>query len=676
MPIKTIANRLLIKHKIWVGFGLILLILLINALLSLANLNDTRRAMSHLIDESQPLVLEAYRFNEFLGNFSNDVSNFLLTRDSAYRQELQSLRQQAEASLERMLGLKKVQQSPELQQRISSMRQRLQQMLEQESRILELAGEPMLNEPALAYAAEEINPRTMEVLGALASMIESEDEHDDMMSRMGWINHLNETRYNFQKMMTALRLYITNPNDAARENMLTSFEQVLKLFERFEDYADKFTFEQEEGYALIQEQLKVANDRLNRLIEINESPKRRMDAYLLRTEIKPLIDSINNDIDALVSQETEDMKRTSDALVAAADTAIKAQLSLAGIGLVLGALIAFVISRMVTLPLNQTVAALEDVAEGEGDLTRRIEVRSQDEFGRLADAFNRFSSKLQGLMLEVSESSRQLAASSGSMAQSVEDTRRHVSEQNREISQVSESVDSMARGIEEVAGHTVEATDLARQTQEEASSGRSVVKRSVDTSQALSSDVAQAAQVIDELESEVQSISGVLEVIRSIAEQTNLLALNAAIEAARAGEQGRGFAVVADEVRSLASRTQESTEEIQSKIERLTRGSRQAVEVMGEGRRKAEEGLQQVRQAGEALEKIAEAVDGMLGMNRQISEVTVQQQKEAGAVHERVAAIRELSSQSTDRSNEVAAVASQVQELSLRLEGLVGQFKV
>ena len=671
----SFVHRMLIKHKIWIGFALILLILLINVVLSLSNLMDTRRTMQALIGESQPLVLEAHQFNEYLGNFSNDISAFLLTQDDGYRQDFQNARWEASESLKRMLGLKKVQQSPELQQKIQSMQQRLGQMLEQEKRILELAADPIRNEPALAYAGEEINPRTTQVLAALTNMIESEKE-EASEERLEWFNHLHEARYNFQKMMTALRLYITNPNDATRENMLVSFDQIQKLFKRFGDYADLYTFEQEEGAAQIEEVMKDARPRLEKLIEINESPQRRMDVYLLKKEVTPILSAINEEIDGLVERETEGMQQISDDLLQATDTGIKLQLGLAGIGLVLGVLIAIVISRMVTLPLNQTVAALEDVAEGEGDLTRRIEVRSQDEFGRLADAFNRFSAKLQGLMQEVSDSCRQLANSSSSMSQVVEDTQQHVTEQSEEIGQVSGSIDNMARGIEEVAGHTVEATELAEQTHQQASSGRVVVQRSVDTSQALSKDVEQAARVVDELESEVQSISGVLEVIRSIAEQTNLLALNAAIEAARAGEQGRGFAVVADEVRSLASRTQESTEEIQSKIERLTSGSQQAVKVMDDGRHKAEEGLQQVRQAGEALEKIAGAVTGMLDMNRRISGITVQQQQEAGAVHQRVAAINELSVQTASRSSDMAEMARQVNELSQRLQQLVGQFKV
>ncbi len=669
-------SKMLVKHKIWIGFGLILVILLANVALSIRVLDQTRVAMHVLNDKAQPLVIEAQRFNAALGSFSNYISSYLLTHDHAYHQGIKKTRKSALASLERMLSLDRVKESPRLRERIQSMQQRLKAVEKLEARIIDLAQNPLLNEPALAYASETINPRTITVLAALATMVESEKEEGADEGRVEWASHLHETRYNFQKMMTALRLYITNPSEATRENMMTSYEQVMKLFDRFENYSDLFTFEQEEGYGQIRQELASSREKLQRLIDINESPKRRADIYLLKQRIEPVLESINEDIDDLVEAETEAMKTVSDDLLASVDTGFKTQFGLASAGLVLGILIAIVISRMVTLPLNQTVAALEDVAEGEGDLTRRIEVRSRDEFGRLANAFNRFSEKLQRLMQEVSVSSRQLAESSGSMSRVVEDTQQHVTEQNREIEQVSESIDSMARGIEEVAGHTLEATELAQQTHEQATSGRGVVQRSVDTSQALSRDVEQAARVVNELESEVQSISGVLEVIRSIAEQTNLLALNAAIEAARAGEQGRGFAVVADEVRSLASRTQESTEEIQEKIERLTRGSRQAVEVMDDGRRKAGEGLEQVRQAGETLDRIAEAVDGMLGMNRQISEVTVQQQQEAGAVHQRVAAINQLSSQTASRSSDMAGMAHQVQELSQRLQQLVGQFKV
>ncbi len=671
----SFVDRMLIKHKIWTGFALVLLILLINVLLSLYNLSETRRSMQSLIGESQPLVLEAHQFNEFLGNFSSQISAFLLTHDDAYRQAFQNSRWEASESLKRMLDLKKVRQSPELQQKVQSMQQQLEKMLQQEKRILELTTDPIRNEPALAYAGEVVNPNMTRVLASLSNMIESERE-EASGERLEWFNHLHETRYNFQKMMTALRLYITNPNEATRENMLVSFEQIQKLFKRFTDYADLYTFEQEEGVAQIAEVLKGAKERLAKLIEINEGEKRRMDVYLLKKEIAPILNAIDEEIDGLVEHETQGMRQISDALLQTTDTGVKLQLGIAGIGLVLGVLIAFVISRMVTLPLNQTVTALEDVAEGEGDLTRRIQVRSQDEFGQLADAFNRFSAKLQGLMQEVSDSCRQLAQSSSSMSQVVEETQQHVTEQSEEIGQVSGSIDNMARGIEEVTGHTVEATELAEQTHQQASAGRGVVQRSVDTSQALSRDVEQAAGVVDELESEIQSISDVLDVIRSIAEQTNLLALNAAIEAARAGEQGRGFAVVADEVRSLASRTQESTEEIQHKIERLTNGSQQAVKVMCEGRKKADEGLQQVREAGEALEKIADAVTGMLDMNRRISSVTVQQQKEAGAVHQRVAAINELSAQTASRSSDMAQMAHRVDQLSLRLQQLVGQFKV
>jgi methyl-accepting chemotaxis protein len=178
------------------------------------------------------------------------------------------------------------------------------------------------------------------------------------------------------------------------------------------------------------------------------------------------------------------------------------------------------------------------------------------------------------------------------------------------------------------------------------------------------------------LEADVESISGVLDVIREIADQTNLLALNAAIEAARAGEQGRGFAVVADEVRTLASRTQDSTAEIQSMIQRLQSGSRQAVAVMSNGKEKANTGLEQARLAGDSLGKITTAVEGMLNMNKGISSASEEQGETVSQISLNVSAINQLSVKTAESSNVVADTGHQVNELATQLQNLISQFKV
>jgi len=230
--------------------------------------------------------------------------------------------------------------------------------------------------------------------------------------------------------------------------------------------------------------------------------------------------------------------------------------------------------------------------------------------------------------------------------------------------------------IQNVTQHTGQAAELAEQTYQNSQEGKKVVNQSLQSSSSVAENVDAAARVINELEADVSSISGVLDVIRGIAEQTNLLALNAAIEAARAGEQGRGFAVVADEVRTLASRTQDSTAEIQDMIQRLQSGSHQAVEVMKQGKERAGEGLEQARLAGESLEKIGDAAEGMLGMNREIAGATAEQGETANQVCSNVTTINQLSAKTVESSIVLAENGNKVNELALQLQNLMKQFKV
>lgn len=668
--------NLLIKHRIWLGFSFLIILLITNASVSFNDLSGTKSTINSLIDESQPLVLEAHKFNEFLAKSSSSLTNYLLTKSEPQKNNYLNAMVSADKSLKKISAMNKITNSSELSSVITTLQSQLKSFQEYEERMLTLATNNMENEVALQFAARTINPQSNQILGTLSSMIMTELEEESDVGRIQWLSIMQDVRYSFQRTVSDVRIYLTRPESSIKKNMLASFEQTMNKFEKFKEFESLYNFEQEDGVISLTTLFVQYPKDMQAMIKKNESKSRRMDAYLLDSEILPLINEMQKQIERLVEKETDIMTQNSQGLLSDVDTGLKIQLSLAAVGLVLGIFVAFIISKMVTVPLNQTVIALQDVARGEGDLTRRLEVKSTDEFGSLAEAFNQFSIKLQSLMSDVSECSAKLILSSEQMSQVVSGTQDDIGTHNQQIDQIVEAIDSMVHKVQNVADHTSKAAHLADETNQNAMEGKLIVNQSLESSNELAQDVDKASSVINDLESDVDAISGVLDVIRGIAEQTNLLALNAAIEAARAGEQGRGFAVVADEVRTLASRTQVSTEEIQSMIQRLQAGSMNAVAVMKNGKSKASEGLEHARLAGESLEKISQAVEGMLSMNREIANSTDEQEKSASQMSVSAAAISELSEQTAHSSDVTAETSQQVSALAHQLQNLIGQFKV
>ena len=293
-------------------------------------------------------------------------------------------------------------------------------------------------------------------------------------------------------------------------------------------------------------------------------------------------------IDGLTEQLQTGVKAaTGQAHTAVDGSYIMQATSLSG-GLLVCLLMAVFFPPLVTKPLQRVIKTIDNLASGNGDLTLRLEVESKDELGHLAGSLNKFLDKLHDLIARVANASGQIREGANHMLQLNTDSRDLITTQHATTEMVVTAVTEMAATVQEIAQSASGAADAARKADADAGTGYQRVNSSAVSIRELAQDVDQAASVIHALEREAEGVGSVLDVIRGIAEQTNLLALNAAIEAARAGEQGRGFAVVADEVRTLASRTQESTSEIQGMIERLQRGANDAVSVMDAGREKAQ----------------------------------------------------------------------------------------
>ncbi len=362
--------------------------------------------------------------------------------------------------------------------------------------------------------------------------------------------------------------------------------------------------------------------------------------------------------------------------VAALDGARLLTMVIGGLALFIGILIALAISRSIGKPLQQTTAAMNDIAQGEGDLTQRLSVNGKDEIAELSQAFNRFAEKVQQMVVQVSGSTSQLASAAEQMSVITDETHQSVEDQHSQIEQVATAINEMATTAQEVASSASNAAQAAHTADEESKQGGVVVQETIGTIDSLANDIGQAVSVINQLEENSDNIGGVLDVIRGIADQTNLLALNAAIEAARAGEQGRGFAVVADEVRTLAHRTQESTQEIQSMIESLQLGARNAVEVMNQSNERSQACVEKAASAGTSLTSITNSVNQINEMNLQIATAAEEQTSVAEEINRNVLQINTLVESTATGARQTSSASVELTNLATQLQSLVGQFKI
>ena len=330
---------------------------------------------------------------------------------------------------------------------------------------------------------------------------------------------------------------------------------------------------------------------------------------------------------------------------------------------------------LITNPLRELLQRIRDIADGEGDLTQRVAVHSNDELGQLSRAVNAFLEQLQTLIRQVAESTLQVASAAEEMSAIASGQEKLVNEQYMAVDQVSTAATEMSAAIHEVADNAHSTADAAREADRQGHAAADVVSATMSDLRRLAADVEEAAGVINNLEQDTDKIGGVLSVIEGIAEQTNLLALNAAIEAARAGEQGRGFAVVADEVRALAARTQDSTRDIQQMIQKLQSGTGQAVAVMQRG---AELAGQSVEKAGATETSLSETSASVMRINdmaAQIAAACEEQSQTTEDIARNISGIRDLSNQSAQSSQESRDASNALARLASALQEQVGRFK-
>ncbi len=332
--------------------------------------------------------------------------------------------------------------------------------------------------------------------------------------------------------------------------------------------------------------------------------------------------------------------------------------------------------RVLLQPLHVMTRAMQDIADGEGDLTRRLTIQNNDEFGTLGIAFNRFVERIHTSIREVSSATEQVnevalrvvSASNSSMVNS--------DEQANRTNSVAAAINELGAAAQEIARNAAQASSQASDARHLAEDGQQVVDRNIKAMTQLSAMISASSSNIEALNSKTVNIGQILEVITSISQQTNLLALNAAIEAARAGEAGRGFAVVADEVRNLAHRTQESAQQVQKMIEELQVGARDSVSTMSESQRHSQDSVEIANLAGERLNSVTQRIGEIDGMNQSVATATEEQTSVVESINMDITEINTLNQEGVENLQSTLRACTDLEQQAARLKQLVGSFRI
>jgi methyl-accepting chemotaxis protein len=412
----------------------------------------------------------------------------------------------------------------------------------------------------------------------------------------------------------------------------------------------------------------------NQMMELSRQDKVDEMRTLINTRIKDGTDQMGEQLNKLIAINAADAKTASSQAGEHYDSAITGIIIVAVVASLATVLLALLLTRSIVTPLNRAVLAAQTIADG--NLSKTIEVDGNDEPARLLQALASMQTNLRKTIEQIAGSATQLGAAAEELSAVTEEASRGLQQQNNEIEQAATAVNEMTAAVEEVARNAVSTSEASNQSTQAAREGRDQVVKTVDAIQTMTHDVQNTAQMIEGLASQGRDIGKVLDVIRAIAEQTNLLALNAAIEAARAGEAGRGFAVVADEVRALAHRTAQSTQEIEKMVAGIQNGTGEAVSSMQQSNQRTQSTLEMARAAGVALEQITQSIHQINERNLVIASASEEQAQVSREVDRNLVNIRDLATQSAAGANQTSAATHELSRLAVDLNAMVARFVI
>ncbi|RRV09342.1 methyl-accepting chemotaxis protein [Pseudomonas sp. v388] len=633
-----------VKLKLSLGFGLVLL-------LTLAITLTGWHGLDAMIERSESLSSIGQ-----LSNMTKDLrAERIIFRAEPGSETAQRVFDRLNELEEHLSKLRKEIDDPRSLEMLNEQSQLVSRM---EAAFTELGVDRKAGDESRARLEQHSEQAVKAVAQVEAEVLKAVSQEQDNSERLDEFTNLSQLKQQIQVARYQVQAYTFTGKEADETAAVVAIDEALKEVTQIsQDQAD----ENIQGLKPANDALQQYRDQLNRFKEIRVKVEADQEG----------MEALGDKMLASVAQLLGLQSTQRDSQAAASRTTLS---GVAALALMIGVLAAWVMTHQIIAPLRLTLIAAGRIANG--DLSQDLHIERRDELGQLQGSMQAMTLGLRELIGGIGDGVTQLASAAEQLSAVTEQTCAGVNDQKVETDQVATAMNQMSATVQEVAHNAQQASQAATHADQQARSGDSVVGQAIDQIEQLAREVVNSTHAMNTLKQESGKIVGVLDVIKSVSQQTNLLALNAAIEAARAGEAGRGFAVVADEVRSLAQRTQESTEEIEELIAALQHGTQQVATTLDASRSLTDNSVDLSRRAGDALEQITRTVAAIQDMNRQIATASEQQSVVAEQINRNVLSVRNISEQTATASEETAASSVELARLGSHLKALVGKFRV